>query len=244
MVRSVVKKVMWVGRATVFMVGLSVILAVVLGLASMALAANGDPWKLGRNNVATAMTSLGGKLGVNGPMVRLTNNNGGTNDTALSLNVQSGEAPMTVNPSAGTATNLSADKLDGKDWQPEAFHLVGTTGEPPFENSWSNASDGTNAAFYRDPLGRVHLRGRITGGTIAGDRETFELPAGYGPGFGKLDFAVATSGGYGRVQIHAGTDADAFPGEAFVDIEEGQNGFVSLDGISFRCGPSGVNGCP
>jgi hypothetical protein len=114
MERSSVNKVMWVGRATVFLVGLSVILAVVLGVATMAFAANGDPWRLGRNNVATAITALGGTSGVDGSMVRLTNNNGATNDTALNLNVQSGEPPMTVNSST-KVTNLNADQLDGKD---------------------------------------------------------------------------------------------------------------------------------
>jgi hypothetical protein len=72
MIRSAVGKVMWVGRATVFLVGLSVILAVVFGVASAALGANGNPWILGQSNVATAITVLGGELGVDGPIVRLT----------------------------------------------------------------------------------------------------------------------------------------------------------------------------
>ena len=114
MVRSAARKVMWVGRATVFMVGLSVILALLFGVASVAFAGNGDAWRLGRNNVATAITALGGAVGVNGPMVRLTNNNTGTDDTALSLNVQSGEAPMAVNSNA-KVTNLNSDQLDGID---------------------------------------------------------------------------------------------------------------------------------
>jgi len=114
MLRSAASKVMWVGRATVFLVGLSVILAVVMGVATMAFAANGDAWRLGRNNVATAITSLGGAAGVDGPMLRITNNNADTNDTALNLQVQSGEPPMTVNSSA-KVTNLNSDQLDGKD---------------------------------------------------------------------------------------------------------------------------------
>jgi len=63
MVRSAIGKVMWVGKATVFVVGLSMILAVVLRVATMAFAANGDAWRLGRNNVATAITRLGGYRG-------------------------------------------------------------------------------------------------------------------------------------------------------------------------------------
>ena len=114
MIKSAVSKMMWVGRTTVFLIGLAVILALVFGAASMAFAGNGDPWRLGQNNVATAITVLGGAAGVDGPMVRLTNNNGGTDDTALELGVQSGEPPMKVNSSTKVA-NLNADQLDGKD---------------------------------------------------------------------------------------------------------------------------------
>lgn len=114
MLRGAIGKIVWVGRATVFLVGLSVILAVVLGVATMAFAANGDALRLGRGNVATAVTRLGGVAGVDGPMLRITNNNPDTNDTALDLMVQSGEPPMTVNSSA-RVTNLNADQLDGKD---------------------------------------------------------------------------------------------------------------------------------
>src|SRR5215218_7782981 len=113
MLRSTVSKVMWVGRATVIMVGLAMILALVLGVASMALGANGNPWILGQGNVATAITALGGAAGVDGPMLRITNNDAGSDDTALDLKVQPQEAPMTVNSSA-KVTNLNADKLDGK----------------------------------------------------------------------------------------------------------------------------------
>jgi hypothetical protein len=104
--------VMWVGRATVFLVGLAVILALVFGAGSAAIGANGQAWILGQPNVATAITSLGGALGVNGPMVRITNNNDGTNDTALDLRVQSGEAPMRVN-STTKVDLLNADLVDG-----------------------------------------------------------------------------------------------------------------------------------
>jgi hypothetical protein len=114
MLRSAASKVMWVGRATVFLVGLAVILALVLGVATTAFGANGDAWRLGQGNVATAITTLGGKLGVNGSMLRLINNDAGTDDTALDLRVQTGEAPMMVNSDTKVA-NLNADKLDGVD---------------------------------------------------------------------------------------------------------------------------------
>ena len=118
MIGSLVAKVVWVGRATVFCVGLAVTLALIFGAASTAFASNGNPWLLGNSNVATAITSLGGRLGVDGPMVRITNNNTegdavDTDDTALDLRVQSGEPPMWVNSDTKVA-NLNADKLDGK----------------------------------------------------------------------------------------------------------------------------------
>src|SRR5215216_6035512 len=114
MFRAIFPRVMWVGRAAVFTVGLAVILAVVFGVASMAFAANGDPWILGQPNTATAITKLAGAAGVNGPMLQLINNDADTNDTALSLVVEDGEPPMKVT-SDTRVVNLNSDKLDNKD---------------------------------------------------------------------------------------------------------------------------------
>lgn len=98
MLKSGVGKVMWVGRATVFLVGLSVIFAVVFGLAATAFAANGKPWLLGKTNAARAVSTLV-KQGP-GP--------------ALSLVVNAGQPPMKVN-SQGKVANLNADLIDGED---------------------------------------------------------------------------------------------------------------------------------
>lgn len=108
MLRSTVGKVMWVGRATVFLVGLAVILALVFGVASTALGANGKPFLLGKRNAASAISTLI-KQGP-GP--------------ALSLVVRSGQPPLVVNASAGKATNLNADKVDGK--SSENFYASGS----------------------------------------------------------------------------------------------------------------------
>jgi hypothetical protein len=122
MAKTVFSKVTRVGRATVSAVGLAVILALVLGVASAAFGANGGNFILGQGNVAAAITTLGGKLGADGPMLRVINNNEGANDTALDLRVQSGEAPMRVNSDA-RVTNLNADRLDGQEGS--AFLAVG-----------------------------------------------------------------------------------------------------------------------
>ena len=101
MLRNAASKVMWVGRATVFLVGLAVILALVLGVASTVSAHTGNKgfFHLGHKNVASAVSTLV-KQGP-GP--------------ALNLVVGTGQPPLQVNASAGKATNLNADKLDGLD---------------------------------------------------------------------------------------------------------------------------------
>jgi hypothetical protein len=58
-----------------------------------------------------------------GPVLTLVNQGTDAAATALTINVASGNAPLRVNAAAGTATNLSADELDGKD--SPAFYAQG-----------------------------------------------------------------------------------------------------------------------
>jgi len=91
--------------------GLALVLALIVGVANAAFGANGGNFILGQNNVATLLTRLAGAEGVNGAMFEVQNNNVDANDTALSLKVQEGEAPMKVN-SDETVDNLTADNAD------------------------------------------------------------------------------------------------------------------------------------
>jgi hypothetical protein len=122
MVRSVAKKVMWVGRATVFLVGLAVILALVFGVVSRAVAHSGVDTKLlhlGHSNVvgtatnpATMPTTLISTLADAAKSALIVQNKSG--GSALDLRVNSSEvAPMKVN-SNKVVTNLNADNVDGK----------------------------------------------------------------------------------------------------------------------------------
>jgi hypothetical protein len=62
MVRRAADKVSWAARATTTVVGLAIMLALVLGVATTALGANGDFFRLGSaKNVATRATTLVGK---------------------------------------------------------------------------------------------------------------------------------------------------------------------------------------
>ncbi len=115
MIRSAVSKVMWVGRATIFMVGLAVVLFLTLAIVADAADARKrvPAIKKGVVNTVSSMTTLVGSIA--NPILKLDNNGTGT---ALQLEVGARKAPLTVNqdsgaPEAGTATGLSADKLDG-----------------------------------------------------------------------------------------------------------------------------------
>ncbi len=108
--KTIFSKVMQVGRATVFTVGLAVVLAVMLGVATTAIAATpGDPFRLGKGNVIKKLTKLVGQ----GKDPRLVVQNKG-NGAALRLLVKPGKSPMTVNSDTKVA-NLNADSLDGED---------------------------------------------------------------------------------------------------------------------------------
>ena len=112
MIRSVFGKVMWVGRAMVFLVGLAVILALMFGVASVAFTNDGRSFLLGARNVAQSVSTLV-KQGA-GP--------------ALSLQVGSG-APLKVNSTTKVA-KLNADMVDGMDSSqlaPRAYALVDVT---------------------------------------------------------------------------------------------------------------------
>jgi hypothetical protein len=81
-----------------------------------------------------------------------------------------------------------------------------------------------SAAYARDPFGFIHLRGIVSTCNGAG-MTIFRLPAGFRPAKveSMTDLVQVTPGG--RVQ-----SADPH--------------LQSLDGITFRCGPSGKHGCP
>ena len=64
----------------------------------------------------------------------------------------------------------------------EPFRIVGAPGEPPFQNGWENNNVAGNApvAFYKDPIGVVHLQGDAEN-TATGQSTVFTLPPGYRP---------------------------------------------------------------
>ncbi len=113
MVRSALGKVAWVGRTASMVLGLALVMALVLGVATTALSATGGNFILGKANGADRVSKLTASIA--GPALTLVNQSTESAATALNLNVAEEKPPLKVNAAAGTATNLSADELDGKD---------------------------------------------------------------------------------------------------------------------------------
>jgi len=61
MLRNTASKVMSVGRTTVFLVGLAMIRALIFGVATTAMGANGNPFLSGKKNVASAINTFAKK---------------------------------------------------------------------------------------------------------------------------------------------------------------------------------------
>jgi len=105
--RCAVSRIAYVGRATVFLVGLAVTMAVVVGLASSAISATGGSFILGKKNTSGKTTTLVKKK--KGP--------------ALRLKVGKGQPPFAVSSSRKVA-RLNADRLDGV--SAEGFYAAGS----------------------------------------------------------------------------------------------------------------------
>lgn len=105
----------------------------------------------------------------------------------------------------------------------ESWRLVGASGNAVFENSWVNYG-GTNAAaaYYKDPFGRVHLKGLVKSGAL--NTTIFTLPTGYRPQEVE-HFSVVANGAFGQVVVQP---------DGTVQQQVGSNGYVSLASISYR----------
>ncbi len=115
MLRSTGWKLVRVAKGVALLGGFAVGLALILGVATTALAAvPGDPFELGETNtINNALTKLAGS-NAGGPMLVVDNDSTAAGSRALDLRVEPGRAPINVNADAGRAANLNADKVDGK----------------------------------------------------------------------------------------------------------------------------------
>jgi hypothetical protein len=103
---------------------------------------------------------------------------------------------------------------------------------------WTNQPASADpAAYYRDPFGVVHLKGAVQCLGHPSMNFIFTLPPGYRAQ--GIQHFPSLSGGpaFNAIEIFSS-------GEIFPTNTPGTDALVSLDGISFRCAPSGQDGCP
>jgi hypothetical protein len=89
---------------------LGTVVSTVLMVATTAMAGTGIGaiFNLGKTNTVNAQSTLKGATAAKNLQITNTGSGGG-----LGISVRAGKAPIVVNASAGKATNLNADKLDG-----------------------------------------------------------------------------------------------------------------------------------
>jgi len=106
------------------------------------------------------------------------------------------------------------------------------------DDVWVDRSNDVNerTGYWRDPLGVVHLRGSVMRCNFA--NAILTLPLGLRPSH-LQHFAVSMEGSSPDVgSVILGGDGKLYSTAGTLAVT------VALDGITFRCAPSGVNGCP
>jgi hypothetical protein len=126
--------------------------------------------------------------------------------------------------SAVSATNadraITAESLAA----PEAAHLVGTAGEPQFENGFGNKFlGGSPAGFFEDQACFVHLVGQVEGPSA---NVAFTLPAAYRPA--QEVFAAIAAAGPKAANVQVQPTGLVVPAQG-----GGGPGAFGLDGVSF-----------
>lgn len=155
-----------------------------------------------------------------------------------------GPAGIQGPPGAPNPNALDSDRLDGLDstafvrLSDEPWREVGSPGQPPFAycydpvdpTFWANYGNGWNTAgFYKDSIGRVHLKGLVK--CNLPENVIFTLPPGYRPAQTVLHSTVACCDG-SRIIV---ARVDVRPNGEVVALES-TFGFhwFSLEGVSFR----------
>ena len=128
---------------------------------------------------------------------------------------------------------------------PEAFRIVGTSGQPTFAKDvgfggyeWWHANDHNvnQVAFYKDAFGTVHLKGKAkcVGTTCNSASLIFQLPAGYRPAQNHIFAQLSDKTGSGAgASIRINVESSGWVSKAPAPLDS-QNGWVALDGITYR----------
>jgi hypothetical protein len=123
------------------------------------------------------------------------------------------DANKPVSTAQQTALNLKADIAQ------EAWHEIGATGEPAFQNSWVNYGNNYNTAgFMKLSNGMVCIKGLVKNGTT--DVAAFTLPEGYRP-IKDILVAATAAGSFGQLIVASDGQVKVYCGA--------NNGFCQVD---------------
>ena len=169
--KRVLSGIFWLGRGVAAMMGLAVILAVVLGVATSALAGTGvgATFNLGQTNTVDALSRLVGST--NDALLRIDNDDAGASATALELRVEPGQAPMKVDSSTKVQT-LNADEVDGK--SASAFLGTDDKAADAAHADTADHADKASGATFADQADQAELADKADDAThaIQADRAT------------------------------------------------------------------------
>jgi hypothetical protein len=164
----------------------------------------GGVFNLGKTNSVNGSTLLIGKT--TDKQLKITNTGSGP---ALGLSVAAGKAPLTVNSSAGKATNLNADKLDGLDstaFEPHAHRIYANiTSATAGEQSAGSAGPWT-FGFTCAPGGPATFT--VHGPGTSGGRTTIAAPSVKADTY--LDAPGSIGGGVGGAVAGGNMTQDLF----------------------------------
>jgi len=209
-------KVMWVGRTAATLFGLALVMALVFGVATTAIGATGGNFILGKANAAGTPSSLAASIAK--PTLTLINKSTDTAATALSISVDSGNAPLKVNAAAGTATGLSADELDGKD----SAQFLGKTEKAADAAHADQADSATNAQ------NAVTLEGKTASEFAPSAHNHDERYYTEAEAYNKTEVNTALSGKANTSHQHSGADITSGTVEAD-RIEDGAGSNLNAD---------------
>jgi hypothetical protein len=175
---------------------------------------------------------------------------GGTALAAYVVSSNSQIGPGTVSghkPPSGKHANIISGSVNGTDLSKPVFQSAGlpndaSSGCSSIANTWASLDRYGKVGYYRDLQGRVYLRGVVEiCGTPPSGNVAFTLPLGFRPlaleEFPILNVTFDAS----RVAVGLSIDnsGKVAPRTNGSSVER-----FSLSGVSFRCAPSGQNGCP
>lgn len=122
---------------------------------------------------------------------------------------------------------------------PEAWHVVGASGEPAFSSGWANHDTNYNTAgFFKDREGFLHLRGLV--GLTGGVTTTciFQLPAAYRPSktwiVPVVEEANDGTEAIDELRITSGNDGCLDQQHPLPKVGNLISGWTSLDGVVIR----------